>query len=322
MKDLISVIVPVYNVESYLNRCIESLVRQTYKYLEIILVDDGSLDGCPHICDKWSERDNRIHVIHKTNGGLSSARNAGLKVAKGEYIAFLDSDDWIHTKFIEHLYITIKDYKVDIAACDICQVYTEKQDEKINKLSVKIYSTEEALETLINGETFRAVAWNKLYHKNMLIGEQFETRRYHEDEFFTYRIMAKTNKLAYVDEKLYYYFQRKGSIMNSISYKHLDALDAYLERIAYFKDLYPKLYKIDKMRFCIACIYFYQETFKLNDKEKRECKNRIKSSRHSIRFNCSELKQYSLKESISIVGSRVCIGLLSQLMSLKRNKLK
>ena len=115
MKDLISVIVPVYNVESYLNRCIESLVRQTYKYLEIILVDDGSLDGCPHICDKWSERDNRIHVIHKTNGGLSSARNAGLKVAKGEYIAFLDSDDWIHTKFIEHLYITIKDYKVDIA---------------------------------------------------------------------------------------------------------------------------------------------------------------------------------------------------------------
>ena len=106
MKDLISVIVPVYNVESYLNRCIESLVRQTYKYLEIILVDDGSLDGCPHICDKWSERDNRIHVIHKTNGGLSSARNAGLKVAKGEYIAFLDSDDWIHTKFIEHLYIS------------------------------------------------------------------------------------------------------------------------------------------------------------------------------------------------------------------------
>ena len=162
MKDLISVIVPVYNVESYLNRCIESLVRQTYKYLEIILVDDGSLDGCPHICDKWSERDNRIHVIHKTNGGLSSARNAGLKVAKGEYIAFLDSDDWIHTKFIEHLYITIKDYKVDIAACDICQVYTEKQDEKINKLSVKIYSTEEALETLINGETIRAVAWNKI----------------------------------------------------------------------------------------------------------------------------------------------------------------
>lgn len=272
MKDLISVIVPVYNVESYLNRCIESLVRQTYKYLEIILVDDGSLDGCPHICDKWSERDNRIHVIHKTNGGLSSARNAGLKVAKGEYIAFLDSDDWIHTKFIEHLYITIKDYKVDIAACDICQVYTEKQDEKINKLSVKIYSTEEALETLINGETFRAVAWNKLYHKNMLIGEQFETGRYHEDEFFTYRIMAKTNKLAYVDEKLYYYFQRKGSIMNSISYKHLDALDAYLERIAYFKDLYPKLYKIDKMRFCIACIYFYQETFKLNDKEKESAR--------------------------------------------------
>lgn len=322
MKDLISVIVPVYKVELYLNRCIESLVRQTYKYLEIILVDDGSPDECPNICDKWSEKDNRIRVIHKMNGGLSSARNAGLAVAKGEYIAFLDSDDWIHTEFIEHLYTTIKDYKVDIAACDIRWVYTENQDEEKNKPSAKVYSAEEALETLINGETFRAVAWNKLYHKNLLIDERFEAGRYHEDEFFTYRIMAKASKLAYVNEKLYYYFQREGSIMNSISYKHLDALDAYLERIAYFKDLYPKLYKIDKMRFCIACIYFYQETFKLNDKEKRECKNRIKTSRRSIRFNCSELKQYSLKELISIVGSRVCIGLLSQLMSLKRNKLK
>lgn len=130
----------------------------------------------------------------------------------------------------------------------------------------------------------------------------------------------------YTTEKLIKMGMRVGENFTRLNDVILDPahcwLDAYLERIAYFKDLYPKLYKIDKMRFCIACIYFYQETFKLNDKEKRECKNRIKSSRHSIRFNCSELKQYSLKESISIVGSRVCIGLLSQLMSLKRNKLK
>ena len=125
MDKLVSVIVPVYNVDRYLGRCIKSIMQQSYRNLEIILVDDGSLDGCPHICDKWSERDNRIHVIHKTNGGLSSARNAGLKVAKGEYIAFLDCDDCIHTIFIEHLYITIIDFKADIAACDICQVYTE-----------------------------------------------------------------------------------------------------------------------------------------------------------------------------------------------------
>ena len=322
MKDLISVIVPVYNVELYLNRCVESLVRQTYKHLEIILVDDGSPDECPNICDEWRNKDSRIRVIHKTNGGLSSARNAGLAVAKGEYIAFVDSDDWIHAEYIEHLYVAIKKYEVDIAACDIRWVYTESQVEEKSKSLTKLYSTEEALETLINGETFRAVAWNKLYHKNLLIGELFEVGRYHEDEFFTYRIMAKADKMVFVNEKLYYYFQREGSIMNSISYKHLDALDAYLERIAYFENKYPELYKIDKMRFCIACIYFYQETFKLNDKEKKDYKNRIKSCRRSITFNCSELKQYSLKELVSIVGSRKFIGLLSVVLLLKRDKLK
>ena len=322
MENLISIIVPVYNVELYLNRCIESLVQQTYKYLEIILVDDGSSDECPDICDKWSEKDTRIHVIHKTNGGLSSARNAGLAVSNGEYIAFVDSDDWIHTEFIEHLYMAIKKYNVNMAACDIRYVYAENLVEERSKSLVKVYSTEKALETLVNGEIFRAVVWNKLYHKGLLKGEVFEVGRYHEDEFFTYRIMAKTNNIAYVDEKLYYYFQRQGSIMNSISYKHLDALDAYLERIEYFENHYPKLYKIDKMRFCTACIYFYQETVNLNEKERSECKKRINFCRRKINFKCLELKEYSLKELVVIIGSRECIGVLSGLLALKKDKNK
>lgn len=318
MKDLVSVIVPVYNVEKYLNRCVESIVQQTYKYLEIILVDDGSPDKCPNICDEWSKRDDRILVIHKTNGGLSDARNAGLSIATGEYIAFVDSDDWIHAEYIEHLYTAIKNHKVDIAACDIYWVYMESTLDEINKPMVKVYSTEEALETLINGETFRAVAWNKLYHKDLLNGELFEVGRYHEDEFFTYRILAKSKRMAFVNEKLYYYFQREGSIMNSISSKHLDALDAYIYRINYFENHYSKLYKIDKMRFCMSCICFYQETFKLNDKEKRQCRNRIKSSRTNITFNISEWSEYSFKELIYIVGSRMCIGLMSRLLLLRR----
>lgn len=322
MNEKISVIVPIYNVENYLDRCIESIVNQTYSNLEIILIDDGSPDNCPQMCDRWSEKDNRIVVVHKSNGGLSDARNVGLTIATGEYIAFVDSDDWIHAQYVEYLYKAIKEYKVDLAACNIRKVYTDNHKEEVHTPLMRAYSTEEALETLIKGDLFRAVVWNKLYHKNLLCEELFEIGRYHEDEFFTYRVMGKTDKMIYVDAELYYYFQREGSIMNSVSYKHLDALDAYLDRINYLQNKYPKLYKMDKINFCKTCIYFYQEAFKLNDKEKRLCKNRIKEYRRKIKFECSEFKRYSLKEQISIIGSCQCIELLSRLSLLKRKGLK
>lgn len=318
MNDLVSIIVPIYNVEKYLDRCIKSIVQQTYTYLEIILVDDGSPDQCPHICDEWCKRDSRIRVIHKSNGGLSDARNAGLSVATGEYIAFVDSDDWIHEQYVELLYRAVKEYNVDISACDVCLVYTEMKKNISNNPGVQVYETEQALNTLISGKIFRAVAWNKLYHRDLLEGEQFEIGRYHEDEFFTYRILGKVQKMVFISEELYYYFQREGSIMNSISYKHLDSLDAYIDRIKYFENNFSKLYKIDKMKFCVSCINFYQESFKLDNKEKKQCIARIKSCRAKVTFNISEWKEYSIKELIYIVGSRLCIGLLSRLLLLRK----
>lgn len=320
MEDLVSVIIPVYNVEKYLNRCVKSIVEQTYKCLEIILVDDGSLDQCPYICDEWSQRDNRVRVLHKSNGGLSDARNAGLSVATGKYIAFVDSDDWVHESYIEQLYAAIKKYNVGIAACDVSLVYDENQQKMISSPSIKVYEREEALCTLINGKTFRAVVWNKLYNKELLEKERFEIGRYHEDEFFTYRILGKVPKMVFVDAELYYYFQREGSIMNSISYKHLDYLDAYINRINYFRHDFPILYKIDKMRFCMSCINFYQDTIKLNGKERKQCIIRIKLCRAKIHFNLSEYKNYSIKELIYIVGSRLCIGLVSRLLLHRREK--
>ena len=250
--DLISIIVPVYNVEKFLNRCVASIARQTYKYLEIILVDDGSFDKSPEICNEWREKDERIKIVHKKNGGLSDARNAGLAIATGEYIAFVDSDDWIHSEYIEQMYSAIKKYKTNVAACDISRVYTDEINEEIKIPTVKCYSTEQALESLINGGIVRAVAWNKLYHKMLLKDESFEVGRYHEDEFFTYRILAKSKKIVYVNAKLYFYYQREGSIMNSISCKHLDVLDAYIERINFLCNRYPRLYEIDKKAFCVT----------------------------------------------------------------------
>lgn len=320
MDDLISIIVPIYKVELYLNRCVESIVSQTYRYLEIILVDDGSPDRCPDICDEWKRKDNRICVIHKVNEGLSVARNVGMAFATGEYIAFVDSDDWIHSEYIESLYTAIKKYKVDLAACDICVTSTKVQETPIVPI-FREYLKEEALQTLINGEVFRAVVWNKLYHKNVLKGEVFELGRYHEDEFFTYKILEKIDRMVFVNNKLYYYFQREGSIMNSISYKHLDALDAYVERINSLKK-YPELYKIDKIKFCIACIQFYQETLKIKTKEKIIYQKRIKNRRQIITFKFNELIHSSLKELLYICGSRICIDLFSKVILLKRKRVE
>ncbi len=313
--DLVSVIVPIYNVEFYLNRCIESITQQSYKNLEIILVDDGSPDRCSEICDKWAKKDGRIKVIHKVNGGLSDARNAGLKVSTGEYIAFVDSDDWVHKEYIMRMYKALKEYSADISACDILEVYKDDKLEDARNFSVKCYSTEDALETLIKGNTFRAVVWNKLYHKNVLKNESFELGKYHEDEFFTYKILAKSKKCVFVDAKMYFYFQREGSIMNTISSKHLDVLEAYVERIEFLHNNYPRLFKIDKTNFCVSCIYYYQKSFNLPKSERKKCRNKIKICRAKIHFDITEFKEHSLKEKIYILGSGILINVVSHVLS-------
>lgn len=320
MNDLVSIIVPVYRVEPYLNRCIESIVRQKYEQLEIILVDDGSPDGCPQLCDQWCKKDRRIRVIHKPNGGLSDARNAALAVATGEYIAFVDSDDWIHEQYIEQLYRAAKEHHVEIAACDVRVVYEQEQPPLVTDPVVEVYETERALETLIHGDVFRAVVWNKLYHRTLLCGEQFETGRYHEDEFFTYRIMGKVQKLAFVQAPLYFYFQRAGSIMNSLSWKHLDALDAYLERIHYFEHHFPRLYPVDKKNFCMACVQLYQRSLELDEPQRKQCTAKIKACRAKVTFLPAEWNAYSRKERVYLLGSRRCIGLLSRLLLRRKKK--
>ena len=234
---LISVIVPIYNVEAYLNRCVESLVNQTYYNLEIILVDDGSPDDCPQICDEWERKDNRIKVIHKQNGGLSDARNAGMKIATGEYISFVDSDDLVSHKFIEELVRAIRTTQSELSAC-VVEIFTDDTELNLSEHAegeVVTYTPEQALSQLIKGKGFRAVVWNKLYCSSLLKGEEFEVGKFHEDEFFTYRILDKCSRLAFVNEPLYKYRQREGSIMSVKSDRHLDMLEAGLHRLELLK---------------------------------------------------------------------------------------
>lgn len=307
MDPLISIIVPVYNVEKYLEKCINSLIEQTYKNLEIILIDDGSLDKSPDICDKWGEKDKRIKIIHKNNGGLSEARNVGIDNAKGEYISFVDSDDWIDTNFINYLYKQLELYNADISASAIVKVYKDYNEiQPINKTKVR-YTNEEALDTLLSGKDFCAVAWNKLYKKDVIRNLRFPVGKIHEDEFFSYKVMSNANKLVLVPNAIYFYRQRTGSIMQKWSIKHLDVLEAFKERMDFMNRYYPKLYLKSKYSFYLACIYNAKEVLNSPEDMIPEKIDVILNYISKLKFTLIDISKLGLKKSVFILRGRLVL---------------
>ena len=234
-KPLISVIVPIYKVEKYLKRCVDSIINQSYKNLEIILVDDGSPDLCPKICDNYSKKDKRIKVIHKKNGGLSDARNKGLDIASGEYISFIDSDDYISENYFEELVKAMISNKADVAITDIKTVYEDTGSEIINKA----YTETQDLIGFVN-TGLAASACNKLIKKSYYDKYKFEVGKINEDIAVIIPIMVHASKIVYVENVFYYYIQRNNSIQNSnFSDKRFDiinAVDLTLSRIEGIKN--------------------------------------------------------------------------------------
>ena len=232
----ISVIVPVYNVEKYIHRCVDSILAQTFTDFELILVDDGSPDNCGIICDEYAEKDSRIHVIHKENGGLSSARNAGIDWAfensNSEWITFIDSDDWIHTKYLEALYNAVKETELNLSVCGFERTEGENIDVDEESLCPIIVNSEEFYcEKNVNA----VVAWGKLYRKEDFRIIRYPKGKLHEDEFTTYKILFKYDEIAFIDSPLYFYYVNQSSIMKSNwSPKRLAAYDAILGQIDYF----------------------------------------------------------------------------------------
>lgn len=217
-EKLISIIVPVYNVEPYLEKCIDSILKQTYKNFELIIVDDGSTDGCPALCDKIAKLDSRITVIHKKNGGLSSARNAGLEVAKGDYIGFIDSDDWIVPDMYEQMMLTMSQNHCQCVACNYFLAYGE---EKIvpHMVDTKeiVLSTERIREKLcarLNGEKNDLTyffAWNKLFTREVWGDMRFdETLKNGEDRWMMFNMYQRIDRIAICHQPLVYYRQRLG----------------------------------------------------------------------------------------------------------------
>ena len=240
MKDLISVIVPIYKVEELLPRCINSLLNQTHKNLEIILVNYGSPDKCGEICDQYAKKDKRIKVIHKENGGLSDARNCGLKIASGEYIAFVDSDDYIHNKMYEILLDNLKKNHADMSICMIKNVVELNpiEDESTLKQNIKCYSKNECHFNLFN-ELYlpTEVAWNKIYKKELWDNLEYPVGKLHEDEYVIHHLIERCNKVVYTNLELYYYYNNQNGITKKFNVKRLDAIEAFEDRKQFYKNI-------------------------------------------------------------------------------------
>ena len=238
-EELISIVVPIYKVEEYMKQCVDSLIKQTYKNIEIILVDDGSPDNCGEICEKYREIDSRIVVIHKKNGGLSDARNYGIKVCKGEYLVFVDSDDYVADNYIEVLYDALKKENADISVAELKKFFDNEDVviHEIENIEISSYNSKDVMGLYFTDKAIvMTTAWGKMYKCSLFDKISFPKGRLHEDEFTTYKLMDKADRIAYTNLPVYFYRQREESIVNcTYNIKRLDILDAFYERLCFFK---------------------------------------------------------------------------------------
>lgn len=283
-NELISVILPIYNVELYLKECIESVISQSYKNLEIILVDDGSTDQSPYICDEYVKIDSRIKVIHKENGGLSDARNVGIQASSGSYIALVDSDDLIAQSFIEELYEGCIKSNAMIAACAYSKFSNE--DEIVcsnNQDNAQVISGRELIKQIYLGQAgeFGFVAWNKLYRRDLFDSIQYPFGRIYEDTFTTYKLFLNSNQIALLNKSLYFYRIRPESIMSTmVSLKKIkDGVDADASVVKYFQENQDyEILPYVSSYFCKQAILTYFKMIpKVDHDEKAEAKKYLKT---------------------------------------------
>lgn len=241
---MISVIIPVYNVAPYLAKCLDSVIKQTYTDIEIIIIDDGSTDESGEICDYYTTLDNRIQVIHKDNAGLSSARNVGMDNAKGEWIFFIDSDDWLNINVLNNLYLFAISNECDIVQCNHYYAYDNyllyrlatKKENKINVLDRK-----EAIRQLIINDRIKNFAWGKIYKTDLLRNLKFPEGKYFEDSFWQHLVFHRASKIGIINTPSYFYRQRKDSISGQPSTKINDLLEGYSQRLEFITVHYPEL---------------------------------------------------------------------------------
>lgn len=257
----ISVIVPVYKVESYLHRCVDSILVQTFTDFELILVDDGSPDNCGAICDEYAAKDARVRVIHQENGGLSAARNVGIDWAltnsDSQWISFVDSDDWVHQEYLLALYNAIVQYGVEISACDLLRTESEVHPVDNREIKIELFNSEYVY---TDGErSIAAYACGRLYRKELFCEIRFPEGKIYEDIFTIHKVMLSIRHVALVKAPLYYYYVNPNSITNSVvTRKKLDYLEAYDKLIPYLKQNgFSTAYRIAVRRYLSMLSRYY-----------------------------------------------------------------
>lgn len=324
--ELISVIVPVYNVEKYLKKCIESILGQTYQNIEIILVDDGSTDNSGKICDEYKKTDTRIKVVHKENGGLSDARNKGIDVSAGAYIMFVDSDDYISSKMVEILYERIIEDKADIAICNVSSVdeyYNDLNERNIHPpIKREVLNSSEAMCRIsqIDGWNY-VIACNKLYKRYIFLDIKFPYQKIHEDEFIIHRVFDKCARISCTDQALYYYVQRGESIMHKeYSLKRLDIAEAFYDRaeFCFEKGKYniasaALSAMVDRLIFGYKRLDMHNPDNKKRFKELKKLYNKLYIKMLAFLFKYCSIKK-CIKLTCFFVSVRISVYIISKVM--------
>lgn len=314
--DLISVIVPVYRTEAYLDKCIASIVDQTYKNLEIILVDDGSPDRSGEICDAWAAKDSRIQVIHQSNAGGGAARNAALDAARGTLLAFVDSDDYIAPDMYEHLQTLIRQ-GADIAECAHVDVRDSEEEFADKSNAVRMYSAGEAMAKHIRDCIFRQLIWNKLYRREVIGEIRFPVGKRIDDEFFTYQVLGNAAILARSERICYAYRQQDNSIMHTLQTQmRLQAVDAKVKRHEYIRMRFPELTDLSLKNLWFTCIY--QGQLSLRESDGETAKRVFTCLQDVLRKHPCKAEGCGTKEKLWLRAAAVSLPLTCRL----RNRLK
>ena len=325
-NDLISVIVPIYNVEEYLTRCLDSIENQTYDNLEIILVNDGSTDTCGIICDNYAQKDKRIKVIHKKNGGLSDARNVGLNIMQGDYVTCIDSDDFISNYYIENLWKALNFGDSDIAISSFVNYF---EGDKIpdpflvQEKQIEVLNRKELYRRLLYQDKIDISAWGKLYKTKLFNNVRYPVGKLYEDLLTTYRLLEQAEKIACIANIDYYYFQRSTSIAKtSFSEKKMDAINNMKELMDYVIVNYPELED------AAICRYFSTVCnilFLINENEFKEQRlylwNEIKRYRRKIISDPYGRKKARLAAAISYTGYHTMLHIYKKLKGFKIKRL-
>ena len=289
---MITIVVPVYKVEDYLNRCVDSILNQTYTNFQLLLVDDGSPDNCGKLCDEYAKKDSRIFVIHKKNGGLSTARNTGLnwfyEQNNSDYILFSDSDDWLHPQQLEILMRGITQNDVKISVCNYMRVTEEIPHENYVSTEFELTSPEDFL---VNHSWQYNYAWGKLYHKSVFQDIRYPVGKNFEDTFTTYKVLHKCEKIAYTDLPLHYYLRNESGISRSPwNTSELVIFDAMKEQMKFYKEnCLTKAYEKEFELFVHHHAYQIVR-IKENKKDLKKNKAKLKEIKKDLRKHLKENK--------------------------------